>query len=139
MVQVVWACVDGERPQAALKGATLELKTLAYVVSVLGSEEGLRTAVSGMIREGVRGLGGKPGAVEMALENVGPVVKFEVRTPGAVPGEGQPSIQEIRRIVETAFGGTLTLASDAVGGTALTMTLPVPSHRFRDPAQWWER
>jgi hypothetical protein len=138
VVQVVWSCVDAERSQAALKGATLELKTLAYVVSVLGSEEGLRTAVSAMIRMAVRAMRGRVGVVAMALENVGPVVRFEVHAPGTEIGEGM-AVQDLRRIVETGFGGTFTVAWNAESGSTLTMSLPVPSHRFKDPALWWER
>ena len=143
VVQVVWSCVDGERPAAALKGAVLELKTLAYVVSVLGSADSLRGAVTGMIRAAVEGLRGKPATIAMALENVGPVVRLAVHAPGAAVSDGEPAVAEIRRAVETEFGGTLAIASDAGtgggGGATLTMALPVPSHRFRDPALWWER
>ncbi len=138
VVQVIWACVDGERPQAALQGATLELKTLAYVVSVLGSAESLRGAVTTLIRAAVQGLRGKPGTIAMALENVGPVVRLAVRAPGAALAGGDAALAAARKTVETEFGGTLALAADAAGAT-LTMALPVPSHRFRDPALWWER
>jgi hypothetical protein len=137
VVQVVWSCVDGERAQAALRGATLELKTLAYVVSVLGSAETLRAAVSSLIRAAVQGLGGKPGTVAVALENVGPVVRLEVRAPAAFPG-GDAALAATKRTIETDFGGTLAVTA-AAGATTVTMALPVPSHRFRDPALWWER
>ncbi len=138
VVQIIWSCVDGERPQAALQGATLELKTLAYVVSVLGSADSLRGVVVAVIRAAVQGLRGKPGTVAMALENVGPVVRLVVRAPGAAPAAAEAALAGPKKTVETDFGGTLSLASDAAAAT-YTMALPVPSHRFRDPALWWER
>jgi hypothetical protein len=138
VVQVIWSCVDGERAQAALRGATLELKTLAYVVSVLGSAESLRNAVSALIRSAVQGMQGRTGTVAMALENVGPVVRLVVRVPGASLAEAG-AVAGVKRIVETEFGGTLALTTDPATGTELTVALPVPSHRFRDPALWWER
>jgi len=69
------------------------------------------------------------------------VVRLAVHAPGAAIADGEPAVAEIRRAVETEFGGTLAVESDAGagGGATLTMALPVPSHRFRDPALWWER
>jgi signal transduction histidine kinase len=140
VVQVVWSCVDGERAQAALRGATLELKTLAYVLPVPGSADELRTVVAAVLRNSVSSLHGRVGTVTVLLENVGPVVRLTVRSPGLQPADAlTTALAEARRVVETAFGGTLTIASAAGEGTSLTVTLPVPSHRFRDPALWWER
>ncbi len=139
VVQVVWSCVDSERPPAALKGAVLELKTLAYVVSVLGSADSLRGAVSAMIRTAVQGLQGRSATIAMALENVGPVVRLTVRAPGAAIPGGDAAVAEIRRTVESEFGGTFQATSEPATGATMTMALPVPSHRFRDPALWWER
>ena len=139
VVQVVWSCVDAERPQAALRGASIELKTLAYVVAVPGSADSLRMAVSSMLRLAVRGLQGRVGAVTVSLENVGPVVRLVVSAPGAEVADGQSAVADARRVVETAFGGTLTVTSVAGEGATLTLSLPAPTHRFRDPALWWER
>jgi signal transduction histidine kinase len=139
VVQVVWSCVDAERPQAALRGASIELKTLAYVVSVPGSADSLRLAVASMIRLAVRGLQGRVGAVTVALENVGPVVRLVVLAPGAEVVDGQSAVADARRIVENAFGGTLTVSSVPGEGATITLSLPAPTHRFRDPALWWER
>ena len=139
VVQVVWSCVDAERPQAALRGASIELKTLAYVVSVPGSADSLRSAVASMIRVAVRGLQGRVGTVTLSLENVGPVVRLLVVAPGAEVADGQSAVTDARRVVENGFGGTLTVSSVAGEGATITLSLPAPTHRFRDPALWWER
>jgi signal transduction histidine kinase len=140
VVQVVWSCVDGERAQAALRGATLELKTLAYVIPVPGSPEELRKIVVAVLRSAVASLQGRVGTVTVLLENVGPVVRLTVRSPGLqVADTLTAALVEARHVVEHAFGGTLTVTSLAGEGTTLIAALPVPSHRFRDPALWWER
>jgi signal transduction histidine kinase len=140
VVQVVWSCVDGERAQAALRGATLELKTLAYVLPVPGSADELRTVVAAVLRSAVACLQGRVGTVTVLLENVGPVVRLTVRSPGLQTADSlTAALADARRVVENAFGGTLTITSAAGEGTTLTVALPVPSHRFRDPALWWER
>ena len=139
VVQVVWSCVDAERPQAALRGASIELKTLAYVVSVPGNADSLRIAVSSMIRLAVRGLQGRVGTVTVSLENVGPVVRLVVSAPGAEVADGQTAVADARRVIESGFGGTLTVSAGAGEGATITLSLPAPTHRFRDPALWWER
>ena len=140
VVQVVWSCVDGERAQAALRGATLELKTLAYVIPVPGNADELRKVVAAVLRSAVASLQGRVGTVTVLLENVGPVVRLTVRSPGLqAPDALTAALVDARRVVENAFGGTLTITSAAGEGTTLTAALPVPSHRFRDPALWWER
>jgi len=139
VVQVVWSCVDAERPQAALRGASIELKTLAYVVSVPGSADSLRIAVSSMIRLAVRGLQGRVGTVTVSLENVGPVVRLTVAAPGAEIADGQSAVADARRVIESGFGGTLTISSVPGEGATITVSLPAPTHRFKDPALWWER
>jgi signal transduction histidine kinase len=140
VVQVVWSCVDGERAQAALRGATLELKTLAYVLPVPGNADELRTVVGAVLRGAVACLQGRVGTVTVLLENVGPVVRLTVRSPGLQTADAlSTALVEARRVVENSFGGTLTIATAAGEGTTLTVALPVPSHRFRDPALWWER
>ena len=139
VVQVVWSCVDAERPQAALRGASIELKTLAYVVSVPGDADSLRMAVAALLRVSVRGLQGRVGTVTVSLENVGPVVRLVLGTPGADVADGQSAVADARRVIETGFGGTLTVASVPGEGTTITVSLPAPTHRFRDPALWWER
>jgi signal transduction histidine kinase len=140
LVQVVWSCVDGERAQAALRGATLELKTLAYVLPVPGNADELRTVVAAMLRGAVTSLQGRVGTVTVLVENVGPVVRLTVRSPALQTVDAlTAALGEARRVVENSFGGTLTITSAAGEGTTLTVALPVPSHRFRDPALWWER
>jgi signal transduction histidine kinase len=140
VVQVVWSCVDAERAQAALRGATLELKTLAYVVSVPGNPNDLRTVLTAAINAAVDGLRGRVGTVRVSVENVGPVVMLAVRSPAAEGLEAlQAAVAEARAIVERTFGGTFTVTAQPVEGTLLTVAIPVPSHRFRDPALWWER
>jgi len=139
VVQVVWSCVDAERPQAALRGASIELKTLAYVVSVPGSADSLRIAVSSMIRLAVRGLQGRVGTVTVSLENVGPVVRLTVAAPGAEIADGQSAVADARRVIESGFGGTLTISTVPGEGATITVSLPAPTHRFKDPALWWER
>jgi len=139
VVQVVWSCVDAERPQAALRGASIELKTLAYVVSVPGSADSLRIAVSSMIRLAVRGLQGRVGTVTVSLENVGPVVRLTVAAPGAEVADGQSAVADARRVIESGFGGTLTISTVPGEGAMITLSLPAPTHRFKDPALWWER
>jgi signal transduction histidine kinase len=140
VVQVVWSCVDTVRAQAALRGATLELKTLAYVVTVPGNPDDLRTVLGAAIRAAVDGLGGRVGAVRVAVENVGPVVMLSVRSP-VVEGldAHAAAVAEAKGLVERAFGGTLTVTAQAGEGITLAISIPVPSHRFRDPALWWER
>ena len=139
VVQVVWSCVDAERPQAVLRGASIELKTLAYVVSVPGSADSLRLAVASMIRLALRGLQGRPGTVTVSLENVGSVVRLVVMAPEAEVVDAQSAVADARRIVESSFGGTLTVNSAPAKGTTIMLSLPAPTHRFRDPALWWER
>lgn len=139
VVQVVWSCVDAERPQAALRGTSIELKTLAYVVAVPGSADSLRLAVASMIRLALRGLQGRAGTVTVSLENVGSVVRLAVLAPGAEVVDGQNAVADARRIVENAFGGTLTVSSVPGQGATVMLSLPAPTHRFRDPALWWEQ
>jgi signal transduction histidine kinase len=139
-VQVVWSCVDGERAQAALRGTTLELKTLAYVVSVPGNPDELKTALTAVIRAAVDGLRGRVGTVRVSVENVGTVVMVVVRSPTADGLEAHvAAVAGAKRTVEQTFGGTLTVSAQPAEGTTLTVAIPVPSHRFRDPALWWER
>jgi len=105
VVQVVWSCVDAERPQAALRGASIELKTLAYVVSVPGSADSLRMAVASMLRLAVRGLQGRVGTVTVSLENVGPVVRLLVLAPGAaVLGGASPAAALLRSVAGAGLG-----------------------------------
>jgi hypothetical protein len=139
VVQVVWSCVDAERPQAVLRSASIELKTLAYVVSVPGSADSLRLAVASMIRLALRGLQGRAGTVTVSLESVGSVVRLVVAAPGAVVEDGQTAVADTRRIIESEFGGTLTVNAAAGAGVMITLSLPAPTHRFRDPALWWEQ
>ena len=140
VVQVVWSCVDAERAQAALRGATLELKTLAYVVSVPGNPGDLKSVLTTTIHAAVDGLKGRVGTVRVSVENVGPVVMLAVRSPAAEGSEAlADALAGAREIVEQTFGGTLTVASQPTEGTTFTVAIPAPSHRFRDPALWWER
>ena len=140
VVQVVWSCVDAERAQAALRGATLELKTLAYAVSIPGNADDLRTVFAAVIRAAVNGLGGRVGTIRVSVENVGAVVMLAVRSPS---GEGvethAAAVAGAKATVEQAFGGTLSVTARPGEGTTLTVAVPAPSHRFRDPALWWER
>ncbi len=140
LVGVVWSAVDAERAQAALRGATLELKTLAYVVPIPGRADQLREAVATAIKAAVQALAGRVGTVLVSLENVGPVVRLAIHTPGTAglnPSEGP--LATLRQTVERAFGGTFTVTGSAAEGTLLAITVPVSSHRFRDPGLWWER
>ena len=140
VVQVVWSCVDAERAQAALRGATLELKTLAYVVSVPGNPDDLRSVLTAAIHAAVDGLKNRVGTVRVSVENVGSVVMLTVRSPAAEGLEAQvAAVAGAKKIVEENFGGTLSVSALPAEGTALTVAIPVPSHRFRDPALWWER
>ena len=140
VVQAVWGCVDAERVQAALRGATLELKTLAYAVSIPGRADDLAAVLTALIRAAVDGLKGRVGTVRVSVENVGPVILLAVRSPAAEGLDAHaPAVAEARRAVEETFGGTLTVATQPAEGTTLTVAIPAPSHRFRDPALWWER
>ena len=140
VVQVVWSCVDVERAQAALRGATLELKTLAYVVSVPGNPDDLKSVLTAAIHAAVDGLKGRVGTVRVSVENVGPVVMLAVRSPAADGLETHvAAVAGAREIVEQTFGGTLTVTAQPPDGTTITVAIPVPSHRFRDPALWWEQ
>ena len=140
VVQAIWSCVDAERAQAALRGATLELKTLAYVVTVPGDAPDLRKVLLAAIHAAVEGLQGRVGTIRVSVENVGPVVMISVRSPSA---EGldrhAAAVADAKGIIEKTFGGTLTVTAQQGEGTTLTIAIPVPSHRFRDPALWWER
>jgi len=140
IVQVVWSCVDAARAQAALHGATLELKTLAYAVSIPGNSAELAAALTATIRAAVDGLKGRVGTVRVSVENVGPVIMLTVRSPSTEGLDANAAaVAEARKTVEETFGGTLTVAAQPGEGTTVTMALPAPSHRFRDPALWWER
>jgi signal transduction histidine kinase len=140
VVQVVWSCVDSERALAAPRGATLQLKTLAYVVSVPGNADDLRKVVTTAVRAAVDGLKGRPGTVRVSLENVGPVVRLTVRAPDAETIEAESAgMADARKTIDSTFGGTLSVSSVPGQGSTVTVALPVPSHRFRDPALWWER
>ncbi len=140
VVQVVWSCVDGVRAQAALRGATLELKTLAYVVSVPGNAEDLKKVLSAAITAAIDSLKGRVGTVRVSVENVGPVVMLAVRSPVVEALDAHAAaVAEAKGIAEKTFGGTLTVTAQPGEGTTITIAIPVPSHRFRDPALWWER
>ncbi len=139
VVQAVWSCVDAERAQAALRGATLELKTLAYAVSVPGNPDELRTALRQVVHAAVDGLRGRVATLRVSVENVGPVVMIAVRSPAADGLEAHvAAVAGAKQTVEDSFGGTLTVAAQPAEGTTFTVSMPVPSHRFRDPALWWE-
>jgi len=139
VVQVVWSCVDAARAQAALRGATLELKTLAYAVSVPGNSAELAAALTATIHAAVEGLKGRVGTVRVSVENVGSVIMLAVRSPSA---EGLDvhvaAVAGARKTVEEKFGGTLTVTARPGEGITLTLAIPAPSHRFRDPSLWWE-
>ncbi len=140
VVQVVWSCVDGVRAQAALRGATLELKTLAYVVTVPGNAEDLKKVLSSAINAAVESLRGRVGTVRVSVENVGPVVMLSVRSPSVEALDAHAAaVAEAKSIAEKTFGGTLTVTAQPAEGTTITIAIPVPTHRFRDPALWWER
>jgi len=140
VVQVLWSCVDAARAQAALRGATLELKTLAYAVSVPGSADELRAILGGAIEAAVEGLRGRVGTVRVSVENVGSVVVVAVRSPAADGLDPHaPAVTAARKAVEESFGGTLTVAAQPSEGATLTVAIPAASHRFRDPALWWEQ
>jgi signal transduction histidine kinase len=139
VVQVVWSCVDDERAQAGVHGATLELKTLAYVVSIPGNREEFQAAVGALLRLAVQSLMGRAATVRVALENVGPVVRLTIKAPGAdLSAPETATLSSARRIVAGAFGGTITASYTGGEGLSLVLTVPAPSHRFRDPALWWE-
>jgi hypothetical protein len=140
VVQVLWSCVDGARAQAALRGATLELKTLAYAVTVPGSAGELGAVLTAAIEAAVEGLRGRVGTVQVSVESVGSVVVASVHSPAADGLDPHAvAVADARRIVEQSFGGTLTVATQPTGGATLTVAIPAPSHRFRDPALWWEQ
>ncbi|HVO36308.1 MAG TPA: hypothetical protein VMT21_12120 [Gemmatimonadales bacterium] len=140
VVQVVWSSVDAERAQAALRGATLELRTLAYAVSIPGNAEELRSALAAVIHAAVEGLKGRVATVRVSVESAGPVIMLAVRSPAAEGLEADvPAVTGAKRTVEETFGGTFTVTVQPAEGTTLTMAIPAPSHRFRDPALWWER
>ena len=140
VVQVVWSCVDAARAQAALRGATLELKTLAYAVSIPGNSAELAAALTATIRAAVDGLKSRVATVRVSVENVGPVIMLTVCSPSAEGIDPQAAaVADARKTVEETFGGTLTVTAQPGEGTTLTLALPAPSHRFRDPALWWER
>ena len=131
--------VDAARAQAALRGATLELKTLAYAVSVPGNSAELAAALTATIRAAVDGLKGRVGTVRVSVENVGPVIMLAVRSPSAEGLDAHvAAVADARKTLEETFGGTLTVTAQPGDGTTLTMAIPAPSHRFRDPALWWE-
>ena len=140
VVQAVWSCVDAARAQAALRGATLELKTLAYAVSIGGNADDLKGVLTAAIHAAVDGLKGRVGTVRVSVENVGPVVMLAVHSPAAEGLEDHvAAVAGAKTVVEQSFGGTLTVAAQPGSGTTLTVAFPVPSHRFRDPSLWWER
>jgi signal transduction histidine kinase len=140
VVQVVWSCVDAKRAQAGLRGATLELKTLAYAVSIPGNADDLRSVLAAAIDAAVNGLSGRVSTIRVSVENVGPVVMLSVHSPAAEGLEAHAAaVANAKATVEQTFGGTLSVTARPDEGTTLTVAIPAPSHRFRDPALWWER
>jgi signal transduction histidine kinase len=140
LVQVAWACVDTERAQAALRGAAVELKTLAYAVTIPGNADDLRSVLAAAIHAAVDNLQGRVGTVRVSVENIGPIVMLAVRAPGPEGLEAYvAAIATAKRTVEQTFGGTLTVTAQPGEGITCAISIPVPSHRFRDPALWWER
>jgi len=139
VVQAVWASVDAARAQAALRGVTLELKTLAYAVTIAGSADDLKGVLAAAIHAAVDGLKGRVGTVRVSVENVGSVVMLAVRSPATEGLEAHvAAVAGARTVVERTFGGTLTVTAQPAAGTTLTVAIPAPSHRFRDPSLWWE-
>jgi hypothetical protein len=139
VVQAVWSCVDAARAQAALRGVTLELKTLAYAVTIPGNADDLKAVLTTAIHAAVDGLKGRVGTVRVSVESVGSVVMLAVRSPATEGLEAQvAAVAEAKNVVEQSFGGTLTVTVQPAAGTTLTVAIPAPSHRFRDPSLWWE-
>jgi len=66
-------------------------------------------------------------------------VRLTVAAPGAEIADGQSAVADARRVIESGFGGTLTISSVPGEGATITVSLPAPTHRFKDPALWWER
>jgi len=139
VVQAVWSSVDSARPQAALRGVTLELKTLAYAVTIPGNPDDLKAVLAAAIHAAVEGLRGRVGTVRVSVENVGSVVMLAVRSPVTEGLEAHvAAVAGAKNVVEHTFGGTLTVTAQPATGTTLTVAIPAPSHRFRDPSLWWE-
>lgn len=137
LVPVVWSAVDAERLRAAARGVTIEVETLGYVVPVTGDAEELRQALGLLLRNAVHALAGRPGTVGLTLVNVGPVVRVTFRVPGAI---AESTLNEVRRVVETRFGGDLTVASDpAVPATVVMLRLAVRQEGFPDIGRWQQR
>ena len=65
-------------------------------------------------------------------------MRLVVLAPGAEVVDLQSAVADARRIVENAFSGTLTVSTAPGEGATLALSLPAPTHRFRDPALWWE-
>jgi len=134
LVPVVWSVVDTERARAAARGVTIEVETLGYVIPVSGDAEELRQALGLLIRDAVHSLAGRAGTVGLTLANVGPVVRLTFRVPGAI---AESAFAEVRHIVETRFGGDLTVASDpAVPATVMMLRLAVRQEGFPDIGRW---
>lgn len=139
VVQAVWSAVNAERQRGAARGVKIDLTTLGYMVSIAGDAGDLRRAVVLMVRGLVDSLGGRPGSVEVTIEDVGPVARLTVKAPAAesAPERAGTVLGEVRRIVERSLGGSFASSFAAGEGATVTVTLPVspgrPPYREHQP------
>ena len=132
LVKVVRTAVAAERPRAAERGVTIEVNILGYMVPVKSDAAEFEAALGLVVRRAVDSLGGQPGTLILTLEPVGPVVRLTYRIPATFPAS---ALDDVREVVETAFGGDLHVTSDPAQGTVVTVRLAAHQEGHMDPGR----
>lgn len=122
LVPVVSSAANAERQRAAERGVTIEIGSLGHAVPIAGDADELGAALSLLIRNAVDAMAGRSGTLRIRLEDMGPVVRITFAVPAVV---AEAATREVRRAVETEFGGDLSVAVDPAQGTVATVRLAV--------------
>jgi signal transduction histidine kinase len=128
VIPVIRTVVEAARAAAAQRGATIEVETLGPVAPVIGDASQLRSILVLLIQSAVLALAGRRDTVALTVADVGPVVRITIRVPAVI---AESAIAAARHVVETGFGGDLSVASHpAEPGTTVMLRLAARQESF---------
>ena len=128
-VRVIRSCLTLERRLLRDRGIDLEFSTTLEATYLKGDPNALFDLLVNLVRHAADTAGEAPSNVVVQLEQKGKALELIVRGRGTGT---DASVAKTRSVVESVFGGNVTVASALATGTTITIALPLPPQREAD-------